>query len=307
MRRRSLWLWLIPAVLALLPVLTVHAATYPSPVGYVNDFANVMSPAARTALESHLSAYEKSSTNEISVAVVQSLNGDTVENVAVEMFAQWGIGKKGADNGILLLVAVDDHKLKIEVGYGLEGALTDSEAGSIIRNVITPKFKQSDYDGGISAGVEAIIGQLDGTTPANALDDPGPAPTPSGVGSLLSFPVLGLFVYGLSFMARTKSWWAGGIGGALLGGGIGLAAGDMLGAAIAGVMFGLFGLFLDFVLSRTFANSSHPARHGWLSSYGGFYGGPSSSGGSGWGGGSSGGFGGFGGGSSGGGGASGGW
>ena len=205
--------------------------------------------------------------------------------------------------GLLLLIAVDDHKLRIEVGYGLEGALTDGESGDIIRNVIAPKFRANDYDGGISDGVDAIIAQLNGTAPA-----PSSTPSSQEGGSswitnsigFLVFAGIALLTHTLAFLGRSKRIAAGGIGGGVIGGLSGLAVGrGIIGLLVGAFGLGLFGLFLDWILSRTFNSSTHPARHSWITSRGGFYGGPSSGGGSD--------FGGFGGGSSGGGGASGSW
>lgn len=83
------------------------------------------------------------------MAIFQSLDGDTIENFAVRLFEQWKIGKKGKDNGVLLLIAINERKLRIEVGYGLESTITDGKAGEIIREVITPEFKKNNYYEGI--------------------------------------------------------------------------------------------------------------------------------------------------------------
>src|SRR3989344_5277330 len=107
----------------------VFAYTSPgSPSGFVNDFAQMMSAGARAQLEQKLVQLEKDSTNEISVVTINNLDGDTIENFAVKLFQEWGIGKTKNDNGILLLIAKDDRKMRIEVGYGLEGALTDAQS-----------------------------------------------------------------------------------------------------------------------------------------------------------------------------------
>src|SRR2546430_4392626 len=93
---------------------------YPSPQGYVTDAAGVLDPSSKAQLESHLAEFERQTSNEIAVATVPSLEGETIETYAVELFKRWGVGKKGKDNGILLLVAPNDRKVRIEVGYGLE-------------------------------------------------------------------------------------------------------------------------------------------------------------------------------------------
>ena len=130
--------------------------------GYVNDYAEIISPAVETKLETRLESFTASTGNELAVVTLKSLEGDTVENTAVALFEQWGIGQKDKDNGVLLLVVPNERELKIEVGYGLEPVLTDSRAGTIIRDVITPKFKENDYDSGITDGVEAILAVLAG-------------------------------------------------------------------------------------------------------------------------------------------------
>jgi uncharacterized protein len=133
---------------------------YPSYTGYVNDYAGVLDSSWKSRIEELISNVESTTTCEIAVAVVKSLEGVTIEEYAVKLFEKWGVGKKKEDNGVLLLVAIDDHKLRIEVGYGLEGTITDLEAGNIINDVIVPKFKQNDYNTGIYDGVVAIVNQI---------------------------------------------------------------------------------------------------------------------------------------------------
>lgn len=130
------------------------------PTGLVTDLAEIISPAAETRLEADLEAYTASTGNELAVVTLKSLEGDTIENTAVALFEDWGIGKKNQDNGVLLLVAPQEREMRIEVGYGLEPVLTDARAGEIIRETITPRFKENDYDGGISGGVGAIMAVL---------------------------------------------------------------------------------------------------------------------------------------------------
>ena len=115
----------------------VFAVEYPgSPEGYVNDYAEVISPSKEQELEDRLSGYESSSGNEIAVVTIDSLEGITVEEYAVELFEKWGIGKAEEDNGVLFLIAIDDREMRIEVGYGLEGDLTDAQTKLILENKI---------------------------------------------------------------------------------------------------------------------------------------------------------------------------
>ena len=133
---------------------------YPNYSAYVNDYAGVLQSGSKTQTEDLIAKVEKETSSEIAVAIVSSLEGISVEEYAVTLFEKWGVGKKKEDNGVLLLVAIEDRKLRIEVGYGLEGTITDLEAGNIIDNVIRPKFKQNDYSTGVYDGVVAIANQI---------------------------------------------------------------------------------------------------------------------------------------------------
>ena len=142
--------------LLVLPVGQADASGFPAPSGKVNDFAGLLSVADRQDLESQLVDLERATSAEVAVVTVRSTGGRSIEEYAAALFAEWGIGKKGADNGVLLLVAVDDRTLRIEVGYGLEGILPDGLAGAIIRETITPRFRENDYRRGILDGVARI-------------------------------------------------------------------------------------------------------------------------------------------------------
>ncbi|MFA4875701.1 MAG: TPM domain-containing protein, partial [bacterium] len=133
------------------------AAAFPAPTGFVNDFAGVISPATRQHLEGMLSSFERASGNEIAVATIPSLDGGSVEDVAVGLYKAWGIGKKSKDNGVLFLIVPNEHKMRIEVGYGLEGSINDALAGRIMDEAVIPRFKSGDMDAGIAAGVLAIV------------------------------------------------------------------------------------------------------------------------------------------------------
>jgi len=134
---------------------------YPEkPRGYVNDFADIIDNDGQ--LEAKLDYYEKQTSNEISVVTVASIGDVSAEEYAVILFSKWKIGKQDKDNGILLLVALEEKVVRIEVGYGLEGAVPDSVAGSIIRNEITPNFSEGNYSKGIEKGVDAIIASIGG-------------------------------------------------------------------------------------------------------------------------------------------------
>ena len=128
----------------------------------VHDDAHALKTETVDQLEKDLKAYEDSTSNQIAILIVQSLDGEVLEEYSLKVAEKWKLGQKGKDNGVLLLVAVDDHKMRIEVGLGLEGVLTDAQSNRIIRNEIAPEFRRGDYDAGINAGVQGIIKAIAG-------------------------------------------------------------------------------------------------------------------------------------------------
>jgi len=145
-------------------------ADVPFLTGHVVDNAEALKSDTQRRLTELLRQHEQKTTNQIAVLTVPTLNGESVEEYAVRVFEQWKLGQKGKDNGILVVVVPQDRRMRIEVGYGLEGTLPDAIAARIIRNVMTPHFKEGDYDEGITKGVNAIIAQLEGG-PSQAGDD----------------------------------------------------------------------------------------------------------------------------------------
>lgn len=129
----------------------------PSPPKLVNDFTNTLTKYQIEALESKLVAYDDSTSNQIAVVIIPTTGDYSVEEIGLEIIRRWGVGNKDKNNGIVLLVAKDDRKLRIEVGYGLEGAVPDITAKSIIDNDITPNFKQGNYYRGLDEGTNSII------------------------------------------------------------------------------------------------------------------------------------------------------
>ena len=152
--RRSLW----PIVVALVFLASAAAAlTFPPLTGRIVDQANIISPAARAAIEPKLADLEGKSGIQLVVATVGSLEGQEIEPYANELFRAWKLGEATKNNGVLLLVAPNEHRVRIEVGYGLEGTLTDALSKVIITNAITPRFKAGDFSGGVTRGVDDII------------------------------------------------------------------------------------------------------------------------------------------------------
>jgi uncharacterized protein len=136
---------------------------FPALTGPVVDGAGLLSADAQNAIAGKLLSYDQSSGNQVVVVTVQSLDGYPIEDWGYQLGRQWGIGAKGKNTGAILIVDKDERKLRIEVGYGLEGTLTDAESDNIIRNVIAPRFKDDDYAQGIDDGVDAILAVLGGT------------------------------------------------------------------------------------------------------------------------------------------------
>ncbi len=144
------------------------AADVPYLTGRIVDNAEILSAATVQKLTADLKSHEERTTNQVAVLTVKSLEGESVEDFAVRVFQQWKLGQKGKDNGVLVIVAPQDRRMRIEVGYGLEGTLTDAAAARIIRDRMTPHFKNNDYDGGIAQGVAAIVATLDGVEPSSS-------------------------------------------------------------------------------------------------------------------------------------------
>jgi len=130
--------------------------------GRVVDDAHLLSQSTHQTLETELAALEKETTDQVVVLTIDSLDGEPLESYSVNVAQTWKLGQKGKDNGVLLLISRQDRKLRLEVGYGLEGALTDLRSREIIDDIIRPRFQQGDFDGGVAAGVDAVIKVLHG-------------------------------------------------------------------------------------------------------------------------------------------------
>lgn len=276
------------------------AQDLPKPVGYVNDFAGVIPDEVRSSLEDALRQTEQETSVEAVLVTVPDLGGSTIEEYAVRLFEEWQIGKKGEDNGVLLILAVEERKVRIEVGYGLEPYITDGRAGRILDESVIPDLRQDNFALGLARGALAIRTALDESGYTSGEPPRAEAGALDGISNWLWLIVVagGFSVYLFSYMARTRSIWLGGIWGA----GAGAAAGWIL-APWLGILVGIaggavLGLALDAILSSAYRNQSSAGRPtGWTHTWGGFSG-------AGRGPGTGGGFGGFGGGRSGGGGAS---
>ncbi len=136
---------------------TAHGLDVPRLQGYVNDYAGMISPSAKSKIEEELKAFEQSDSTQIVILTIPSLEGEDLRGFGIKVGDTWKIGQKGKDNGAILIVSKQERKIGIEAGYGLEGKLTDLMSGRIIDGVIKPRFKEGDFDGGFIAGVSSLI------------------------------------------------------------------------------------------------------------------------------------------------------
>ena len=175
----------------------------------VHDEAHALKQETADQLEKELKSYEDSTTNQVAILIVQSLDGEVLETYSLRVAEKWKLGQKGKDNGVLLFIAVDDHKMRIEVGQGLEGVLTDAQSSRIIRNEIAPEFRRGDYDAGIKAGVNGIVKAIAGEYKADEVDASSSGDLSIGQRILFGgfiLLVLGLFTAAALFSQGCAGW-----------------------------------------------------------------------------------------------------
>jgi uncharacterized protein len=263
----------------------LQALDAPHLTGRVNDYAGMLSPEAASLLEQKLAAFERDQTTQIVVLTIPSLQGDDIDQFTIRVADRWKIGQKGTDNGVLLVIAQAERKVRIEVGMGLQGVLPDITAGRIIRDIMRPHLKAGNFDHGIDVGVDGIIAATKGEFKAPP-EERKNRPRHNGSSTLLTFLIFtGVAAVALGSISR----FLGGLAGAV---GLPLAAGlsfSGLGLGIL-ILLGAVGLVAGFLLS-TLSRFGHNGGPG----SGGFYGGGGFGGGGfgGGGGGFSGGGGGF--------------
>lgn len=209
---------LLPAALALclLAVPAAVAKEVPYLAGRVTDEAGMIPAGVEQRIDAALARFEDETGSQVAVLTVESLEGEPLEDYALRVAETWELGREGVDDGVLLLIAERDRKLRLEVGYGLEDELTDLESGRIIRNVITPRFKQGDFGAGVEEGVTAILGTL--RDEPGAIPDEPPPGSGGGGGSdldtwwekgfvgLIFFTVIGVFSLQALFNKGCQSW-----------------------------------------------------------------------------------------------------
>jgi uncharacterized protein len=184
--KKSVWLF-IGMLFACTWLHAQEVLPRPNPPRLVTDQAGVLSEGERQALEQKLVALDDSSSNQIAVVLIKTLNDRPVEEYATKLFREWGIGNKKTNNGVLILAAIDDRKVWIEVGYGLEGAIPDITASEIYRNLIVPAFKRQNYYEGLDNAVDALakaaVGEYKVARKKNSSK-------PGGGGSIITFLVI---------------------------------------------------------------------------------------------------------------------
>lgn len=291
---------LLVLVAFLLPLTTVGVAALDVPpvpqTVPLLDQAEMLTPEQEQAIAGKIIAEEQKTGNQVGVLVIKSLQGESLEDYSLRVARGWGIGGKERNSGVLLLVAIDDRRLRIEVGYGLEGALPDARAYRIIDDRIKPAFRNGDYYKGIDAGIDGILLAIHNEQDPNLRERPG-ASSLAGVPweSILFFGIF-IPIWLASMLARTKGWWLGGVIGAAVAGISVTVIGMTLFGILLLILLPIGGLILDFIVSRNYKQRvSRGLKPSWWA------------GGAHIGGGGNGGWGGFGGGSFGGGGASGSW
>ena len=190
-------------VFILLAAAIAAALDVPSLRGRVNDYAGVMSQDQARSLESQLAQFEQETGHQVAVLAIPTLDGEDIEGFSIRVADSWKLGKKGFDNGVILVVAIKDRRLRLEVGYGLEGVLPDAIAKQIISEYIVPRFRAQDYAGGIIAGIDAVLKVIKNEPLPQSARKKGENEG-SGLNSIAMF-VITLAVFGLMAFASTAS------------------------------------------------------------------------------------------------------
>ncbi|MCE3224392.1 MAG: conserved rane protein of unknown function [Nitrospira sp.] len=218
---------MVSLLLALAAARPVEALEVPPLTGRIVDLAHVLPPAVHERLSADLRAHEEKTTNQVAVLIIPSLEGEPLFDLSHRVATSWRLGSKGTDNGVLLLIAIKDRKIRLEVGYGLEGVLTDARSAQIIRNEIVPKFRAGDIPAGVTAGIQAVLKTIEGTY--RAPERPAGSPTSGETFGNTAFAVILGVVIGLVLSRAHR------VLGAVAGGGLSfLAAPWVIPAVIAG-------------------------------------------------------------------------
>ncbi|MBM3423370.1 MAG: TPM domain-containing protein [Chlorobi bacterium] len=214
-KRTAPILFFLSLLAMLVRVPSAWALDVPQLTGRINDLAGMISPEVEADLDARLAGLEQKESTQIVILTVPSLEGDPIEDFSIRVAEAWKIGQKGVDNGVLFLVSRDDRKVRIEVGYGLEGRMTDLLAGRIVDSDVVPLFSAGQYDSGFRKGVESIILAVQGEYKA------APVKEKRGSPSLALLVLIILFIYFIGQITRGRGpfIYGGGQGGGYYGGG----------------------------------------------------------------------------------------
>lgn len=254
------WLAIVSAVGIVCAVLatTISALAVPTapPLDVpIVDQTSTLSSSDIQQLATQIATSRAQKSYQIGILIIPTLGSDEyLEGYSLKVARQWGIGEKDKDNGVLILVAKNDRKMRIEVGRGLEGDLTDARANRIIREVLSPAFRKGDFAGGLSAAVDSIQKAVSMQADPKLVSS-GSAGGMSGIAdalpTVLFFSLFGLSWVG-SMLARSKSWWAGGIVGGVVGVVVALFGGWVWWTVGLTALLVLVGLLLDFLVSKNY-------------------------------------------------------
>jgi uncharacterized protein len=201
---------LLTIIMLLLASGSAMALDVPSLRGRVNDYAGVMGQEQVRGLEVRLARFEQETGHQVAVLTIPTLEGEDIEGFSIRVAESWKIGKKGFDNGVILVVAVKDRRLRLEVGYGLEGVLPDAIANRIISDYIVPRFRAQDYAGGISAGIDAVLRVIRNEPLPESARDRGRTQSP-GFGNIamliITLALFALMVLASSANRRRNHMW----------------------------------------------------------------------------------------------------
>ncbi len=229
---------------ALLPAFALAAPTFPPLTGRVVDAADMLSANSAQRIAAQLAAHEAKTGNQLVVATIADLQGYAIEDYGYQLGRAWGIGQQKKNNGALLIIVPGERKLRIEVGYGLEGVLTDALSSDIIHRTITPRFRAGDIDGGVEAGVARIVAVLEGDVAAGNVQAASTTQQLPGWVVFLFLAFMGLFVVamvlggglgrGFSRSGGLGGFGGGGFGHGGSGGGFGGGGGSFGGGGASG-------------------------------------------------------------------------
>jgi uncharacterized protein len=247
---------LLAAAWLLIALPAMAALTFPALTGRVVDDAGILSDDTKSQLTSMLQQEEQQTSNQVVVVTLKSLQGTTIEDYGYQLGRHWGIGQKtpsgpskNKDNGVLVIVVPSEHKMRIEVGYGLEGQLTDLQSQQIIAEVMRPAFQRNDYDGGVLAGTMAVLKTIGGATITQGASDQaqdqqdtghrGGPHIPIFLIIILIWIIFGRFFWPLLFLGGLGGggrggWGGGGFGGGSGGGGFSGGGGSFGGGGASG-------------------------------------------------------------------------